>query len=166
MDPDRIGIDALSAFLQGLLDAHIERELPKVRSEISVLLAQTQQQLEAMGGERSHLRAFLTSLSMKFMSLAQAALNGNYLELEPDLTTKDVPLDASCRLRAQIHILNGSFSDRMRRHGQKRRISDGNSAQVKCEEDQPAAPEGEGEPEDRESNGWIGEVRSLWGWLD
>ncbi|OJD32591.1 dynamin gtpase [Diplodia corticola] len=123
LDPGRVGADALSAFLQNLLDAHIERELPKVRREVEALLAQTEQDLEAMGQERSnvgHLRMFLTSFSMKFMGLTQAALDGNYLELERDLSTKDDLLDVSYRLRAQSHILNGGFSENLRLHGQKR----------------------------------------------
>ncbi|OMP85166.1 Interferon-induced GTP-binding protein Mx [Diplodia seriata] len=124
LDGDRVGIDALSAFLQNLLDAHIERELPKVRAEVSMLLDRTEKKLEAMGEEREnvgHLRMFLTRLSMKFMNLTQAALHGNYLELEGELSSEDDALEISHRLRAQSHILNDSFSESLRLHGQKRK---------------------------------------------
>ncbi|KAL1647114.1 hypothetical protein SLS58_002885 [Diplodia intermedia] len=148
LDADRVGIDALSAFLQNLLDAHIERELPKVRAEVSILLDRTEKKLEAMGEEREnvgHLRMFLTRLSMKFMNLTQAALHGNYLELEGELSSEDDALEISHRLRAQSHILNGSFSESLRLDGQKRKSG-------KKQGTQPI------EGEESEFDSWIEEV--------
>lgn len=57
-------MDALREYyLQDFLDGHIERELPKVRSEIKSLLASTETQLANLGDERpstAHMRMFLT----------------------------------------------------------------------------------------------------------
>lgn len=159
LDPDRVGIDALTTFLQQLLDAHIERELPKVRSEVSALLAQTEQQLETMGAERptiGHLRMFLTRLAMKFLNLTQAALDGSYLELESDLSTRGSQVDMSYRLRAQIHVLNEKFSEHMRRYGQKRRLVKSTSSGI-IEDDETTSDE-DSEPDEEEFESWIREV--------
>jgi len=38
---DRVGILSLRSYLQSLLDQHIERELPKVREEVKLLMKKT-----------------------------------------------------------------------------------------------------------------------------
>jgi hypothetical protein len=119
--PDRVGIVALRTYLQGLLDTHIEHELPKVREEIRILMAETGKEIDGLGAERPavpDLRRFLTNLSMKFHGLVTSALNGTYHEAESSFFGQE----NSTRLRALIHQRNTMFSDYMRDRGQKRKI--------------------------------------------
>ncbi|KAA8646751.1 dynamin family protein [Aspergillus tanneri] len=53
LDPSRIGIDNLRAFMQDLLDRHIERELPKVRKDVAQLLNKINKELMDLGAERT-----------------------------------------------------------------------------------------------------------------
>ncbi|EKG13721.1 hypothetical protein MPH_09187 [Macrophomina phaseolina MS6] len=162
LDPERVGIDALTSFLQHLLSAHIERELPKVRSEVSSLLAATERELEAMGEERptvNHHRMFLTRLSMQFFNLARAALDGSYLELESGLSNGKDAVDISYRLRAQVHVLNGSFSDTMRRDGRKwksEKNQTADSAEEETDDEEDVDDQGSHSEKDFES--WIKRV--------
>lgn len=160
LDPERVGIDALTSFLQQLLNDHIESELPKVRSEASALLALTENDLDAMGEERptvGHHRMFLTRLSMQFFNLAHAALDGSYLELESGLSDGGNDVDVSHRLRAQVHILNGSFSETMRRDGQKWRPTKKPTDSFVEEQDQIAMCEEDILPEN-DFESWIKQV--------
>lgn len=114
---------ALRAYLQGLLDHHIEKELPKVRSEIKNLMDQTNQEIYSLGDERStvaDIRTFLTKLSMRFNGFVQSALNGTYYEVDSVFFGE---LD-STRLRARVQDLNSGFSDSMRISGAKRKVVD------------------------------------------
>ncbi|KAG9240272.1 dynamin GTPase [Calycina marina] len=120
LDPNRLGVYALREFLQDLLSRHTEKELPKLRNEIKVLLEITEAELANLGEERPTLiskRTFLTRRSMEFHRLTQAALDGNYDESHSD---KD---DYSMRLRAEVHRLNGEFAAYMRDMGQKRKLT-------------------------------------------
>ncbi|KAI3399279.1 hypothetical protein diail_7233 [Diaporthe ilicicola] len=122
LDPDRVGIENLRTFLQNLLDAHIDRELPKVREEIKAKLATTEVELKALGDARTttgHIRTFLTSLSMNFFELLQAALEGNYLSTNADFFSQG----GNSRLRAQIQVANTKFATTMREKSQKRRLA-------------------------------------------
>ncbi|KAK7701998.1 hypothetical protein SLS57_011513 [Botryosphaeria dothidea] len=160
LDPERVGIDALTSFLQHLLNTHIERELPKVRSEASALLALTEKELGAMGEERptvGHHRMFLTRLSMRFFNLAHAALDGSYLELESGLSDGENDVDVAYRLRAQVHILNGSFSETMRRDGQKWRSTKRRTDSLVEEQDQINMDE-EGSRSENGFESWIKQV--------
>lgn len=124
LDGDRLGIVSLQSFLQSCLDRHIERELPKVREEIKCLMMQTEKSLLGLGEERptvAHLRMFLSSLAMRFHSLATSALNGTYHETDSTFFSGD-SVDHSTRLRASVHRLNKQFSDYMRDNGQKRKV--------------------------------------------
>jgi len=121
----RLGIDSLKLFLQELLDRHIEKELPKVRREIKALLTLTEGNLAKLGDERptvNHIRMFLTRLSMKFHSLTQAALDGNYNWTDDNFFTTSDGDRSSTRLRAELHSLNGNFSTYVRDKGQKMRL--------------------------------------------
>lgn len=160
LDPERVGIDALTSFLQHLLNTHIERELPKVRSEASALLALTEKELGAMGEERptvGHHRMFLTRLSMRFFNLAHAALDGSYLELESGLSDGENDVDVAYRLRAQVHILNGSFSETMRRDGQKWRSTKRRTDSFVEEQDQINMDD-EGSRSENGFESWIKQV--------
>ncbi|KAK2759881.1 hypothetical protein FQN54_002615 [Arachnomyces sp. PD_36] len=121
---DRVGIVALRAYLQGLLDHHIEQELPKVRDEIRNLMAQTERDICNLGEERptvAGIRVFLTSLSMRFNGLIQSALNGTYHETNSDFFSGS----DSTRLRARVHQMNTKFSDTMRDYGAQRKVVGG-----------------------------------------
>ncbi|KFZ18620.1 hypothetical protein V501_01116 [Pseudogymnoascus sp. VKM F-4519 (FW-2642)] len=122
LDPSRVGIIALQGFLQNLHSRHIEKELPMVRREIMALLTQTDSSLTSLGDERqtpADIRMFLARLSMKFLSLTQAAIHGNYSEGD---FFADSSEGSSTRLRADIHCLNGRFSTYMRDNGHLRKL--------------------------------------------
>jgi hypothetical protein len=85
LDMDRVGIVSLRTYIQGLLDQHIERELPKVRDEIRNLMTRTEKEILTLGDERptiAHLRMFLSRLAMQFHTLVTSALNGTYHEAD------------------------------------------------------------------------------------
>lgn len=120
LDMNRVGVDKLRQFLQVLLDSHIEKELPKVREEIKKSLTTTEAQLRSMGDARPtpiHVRSFMTSLSMKYYELLQAALNGSYQSIDADFFTQV----ESSRLRALIQQINTEFAKHMRDHGERRK---------------------------------------------
>ncbi|KAF6817471.1 dynamin [Colletotrichum sojae] len=122
LDFGRLGVDNLKVFLQELLNGHLDRELPKVRDEIRSKLATTEDELKAMGPERRSLgdiRAFMTSLSMRYYQMAQAALDGNYHSGDGDFFGKN-----GNRLRSLVHQRNGSFATKIRVNGNKRQMSD------------------------------------------
>ncbi|OQN96115.1 hypothetical protein B0A48_18361 [Cryoendolithus antarcticus] len=122
LEPGRVGIDKLKTFLQNLLDQHIEKELPKVRDQIKAMIRSTEQDIVLLPPERpttSYLRMFLSDLAMQYNHLTTAALNGDYQTSHATFFTTDGIRIGPTRLRALIHSLNTSFSDRMRDKGQK-----------------------------------------------
>ncbi|EGR44068.1 uncharacterized protein TRIREDRAFT_71103 [Trichoderma reesei QM6a] len=126
LDMDRVGIEKLRGYLQGLLDNHIERELPKVRDEIRKLLAEKDDELQSLGFARSStdlIRTFLTSLSMKFYQLLQAALDGNYHSIDASFFSAS----DKTRLRACVHESNTRFAAYMRDSGKRRQVVDTNT---------------------------------------
>lgn len=151
---DRVGIMALRTYLQGLLDHHIEKELPKVRDEIKTLMAQTDQEIFSLGGERltvADIRIFLTNLSMRFHGLVQSALNGTYHEVDSIFFRGS----SSTRLRARVHQLNSEFSDYMRNYGAKRVVDDDSIGDLEVPvPDQRLVTNGE-------MKDWVKKVRSL-----
>ncbi|KFZ23760.1 hypothetical protein V502_01761 [Pseudogymnoascus sp. VKM F-4520 (FW-2644)] len=147
LDPSRLGIIALQHFLQDLHSRHIEKELPMVRREIMALLTQTDGSLTSLGDERQtpgDIRMFLSRLSMEFHSLAQAAIDGNYLWTDGDFFAGSNE-DSSTRLQADIHCVNGEFSTYMRDKGQKRKLRSerGQSLLSDSESDVDSEEEGE-----------------------
>ena len=56
LDMNRVGVEKLHLFLQHLLNAHIKRELPKVRGKIKRLLAITEVKLDSLRAARPALR--------------------------------------------------------------------------------------------------------------
>lgn len=122
LDPERVGAEKLRSFLQDLLDAHIERELPKVRHDINKHLDATKADLRAMGDARptvGHIRSFLTQLSMSFYELSQAALEGNYHTIDAEFFSSE---DGVRRLRARLQSENTKFAASVRERGQRRKI--------------------------------------------
>lgn len=123
LDKQRIGIEKLRIFLQQLLDSHIERELPKVRTEVKSLLSNKERQLAQIGPERSsigQIRMFLTHISMEFYNITKAAIDGNYDGRDSVFFATTTKSDA--RLRAKIHMENERFATYMRVHSAKRQI--------------------------------------------
>lgn len=124
LDPSRVGIDSLRAFMQGLLDRHIERELPKVRKDVAQLLKEINKEIVDLGAERTspaQIRMYLTRISTDFQNLVRAGVEGVYGsrdEFFHEINEKD----EYHRLRAAIHLENGKFSNYMRQHGGKRRV--------------------------------------------
>ena len=124
---DRVGILSLRSYLQSLLNQHIERELPKVREEVKLLMKKTELAIEALGEERpttGHLRMFLSRLAMRFHGLITSALNGTHHEMDSVFFSGHDNDKHSTRLRAVVHLLNTNFSDHMRQNGQKRKVID------------------------------------------
>ncbi|KIW65525.1 hypothetical protein, variant, partial [Phialophora macrospora] len=159
LDPGRLGIVALRKYLQKLLDRHIEKELPKVRSDVRKLLEQTEFNLVTMGEERDSpykMRMLLTRLAMAFHQLVTSTLNGTYDDLDKSFFASDNE-HMSRRLRANIQNLNTQFADTMRERGAKRRIttaSEGDqddSESSESDEDQILVTE-------TEMKGWIRQV--------
>jgi len=67
---------------------------------------------------------FLTRLSMRFHSLAQAALDGNYHVENSSFFNDFNEFENPTRLRAEVHRLNGQFAADMRENAQKRKLVD------------------------------------------
>ncbi|TQN64043.1 Interferon-induced GTP-binding protein Mx2, partial [Colletotrichum shisoi] len=121
LDVSRVGIENLKVFLQELLDEHLEREMPKLKGEIRRVLESKEKELEAMGPERRSLgdiRSFMTNLSMRYYTLAQAALEGNYHNSDAPFFDKK----NGTRLRSLVHQKNGQFAALMLTRGHKREI--------------------------------------------
>ncbi|KAJ0163639.1 Interferon-induced GTP-binding protein Mx2 [Colletotrichum tanaceti] len=121
LDMDRVGIENLKVFLQELLDEHLEREMPKLKVEIRRVLEAKEKELEAMGPERRSLgdiRTFMTNLSMRYYTLAQAALEGNYHSSDAQFFDKT----SGTRLRSLVHRKNGEFAALIRTRGHRREM--------------------------------------------
>ncbi|WQF84839.1 Putative dynamin stalk domain, GTPase effector domain-containing protein [Colletotrichum destructivum] len=121
LDMSRVGIENLKVFLQELLDEHLEREMPKLKGEIRRVLESKEKALEAMGPERRSLgdiRSFMTNLSMRYYTLAQAALEGNYHSSDAQFFDKK----NSTRLRSLVHQKNGQFAALILTRGHKREM--------------------------------------------
>ncbi|KAK2820034.1 hypothetical protein FQN49_007786 [Arthroderma sp. PD_2] len=122
LNSNRVGIDALKSSLEALLAQHIERELPKVCSEIIKLLENAQEELCELGEERPTIQAqrlFLSKLSMQFWGLVQSATGGTYQGIYSqffDVKKADIFLN---RIRARVHGLNSTFANFMRSRAHK-----------------------------------------------
>ncbi|KAH9866334.1 hypothetical protein J1614_008901 [Plenodomus biglobosus] len=140
LDISRVGIENLRNFLQGLLDKHIEHELPKVRKEVEVLLRTTERELAQIGPERSsigQLRLFLTQISMEFFNLTKAAIDGNYGGQNSMFFASGTKMNT--RLRARIHMVNEQFASYMRTKAAKRRLRDGDESSSELEQSESSA---------------------------
>ncbi|KAH7344294.1 Dynamin family protein [Pyrenochaeta sp. MPI-SDFR-AT-0127] len=124
LDKRRVGTEKLRQYLQRLLDSHIERELPKVRQDVGMLLSETERQLDQIGPERSsvpEIRRFLTQVSMNFYNLTKAAVDGNYDGRDATFFSAGMASEVQ-RLRAKIHMGNERFAGKMRLHAAKRKV--------------------------------------------
>ncbi|KAI9040408.1 putative dynamin GTPase [Aspergillus affinis] len=124
LDSSRVGIDNLRTFMQDLLNRHIERELPKVRKDVTDLLNKTNAELVDLGAERNspaQIRMYLTRISTDFHNLVKAGVEGIYSSRDGFFHEIDDQNEHQ-RLRAAVHKENGDFSNYMRTHGKKRRV--------------------------------------------
>lgn len=125
LENNRVGIGKLKAYLQGLLDRHIEQELPKVRDEIKTIIKNLENEVRLLPEERptpTHLRMYITDLAMRYHNIALAALNGDYHTGFADFFTESEEEIGTTRLRALVHNLNSGFADCMRRKGRKMQL--------------------------------------------
>lgn len=112
LDYTRLGISNLRAFLQDLLEKHIDSELPQVRNEIKERLASTEAEIKALGSERSstsQIRQYIIIFSSDFCNLAQAASHGHYDEYHRVFFNEHSE-NPENRLRATIHEKNSGFA--------------------------------------------------------
>lgn len=117
---ERLGASNLRRFLQQLLDEHIERELPKVREEMRVLLGKVEGELSDLGHERPtsmHIRMFLSRFAMRFHTVTAAALRGDYHATDAPFFARPSGDRQYIRLRAFVHNANTCFANEMRLYG-------------------------------------------------
>ncbi|GFF56498.1 interferon-induced GTP-binding protein Mx1 [Aspergillus udagawae] len=132
LDPSRVGIDNLRVFMQDLLDRHIERELPKVRKDVTQLLNEINKELMDLGTQRTspaQIRMYLIRIGTDFQNLVRAGVEGIYGARDGFFHEINGEKDHH-RLRAAIHMENGRFANYMRQHGQKRKV-----VSAECQED-------------------------------
>ncbi|KAK6444689.1 hypothetical protein FP744_10000937 [Trichoderma asperellum] len=157
LDMDRVGAEKLRVFLQDLLDTHIERELPKVRDEIKKLLAIREAELKSMGDARPTIeliRKFITSLSMRFYELLQAALDGHYHSVDNEFFAGN----ENSRLRASVQKMNTSFSNYMRNSGEKRKVKADTKSNDSAPTSESSTSESEDTTEDHEAASDAGQI--------
>jgi len=145
---DSVGIETLRSRLSQLLYAHIKGELPKVYKDIRDGLQNCGEMLAKLGAKREtkfEQRQFLTKISMQFVNLCKAAVDGHY---EDKFFGEGVAVDATSihkRLRAVIQKKNTSFAKQIRERGHTYEIDKqfDNVASIK---DKDRYPHGEGGP--------------------
>lgn len=145
LDRSRVGVERLRHFLQELLDNHIERELPKVRKEVELLLSRTKQELGRIGPERSstgQMRLFLAQIGMDIYNVTKAALDGDYGGRDSVFFQSGA--NSVARLRAKVHEENESFAAYMREKSAKRIIAKSDESDAAI----PAIPAGPTDPDD------------------
>jgi hypothetical protein len=157
---DSVGIETLRSRLSQLLYAHIKGELPKVYKDIRDGLQNCGGMLAKLGAKREtkfEQRQFLTKISMEFVNLCKAAVDGHY---EDKFFGEGVAVDATSihkRLRAVIQKKNTSFAKQIRERGHTYEIDKqfDNVASIK---DKDRYPHGEGGPKritHAEATNWV-----------
>ncbi|KAJ9212087.1 hypothetical protein DTO166G4_6364 [Paecilomyces variotii] len=139
---EHIGIGSLVSRLSSLLFTHVRQELPKLQEELDATLHVTKSEIDAMGTARAttvECREFLSQLGLNFYEICKSAVNGNYEgdDFKSDQEAFSLKHLASIRrLRAAIQVMNQSFAECMRTHGNKFQIqgSGGNSTTSKAPE--------------------------------
>ncbi|KAJ5085228.1 hypothetical protein N7532_009999 [Penicillium argentinense] len=127
LDSSRVGVRALRSYCQVLLERHFERELPKVREDVTKLLEESQKELADLGEERNTpmiQRLYLSKLSMKFCELVRSSIDGRYHDHGSRFFDPDQGDALHNRLRALVHLLNASFADFMRTSSHKRLVEE------------------------------------------
>ena len=127
---DCVGINALRTRLSQLLFDHIKQELPRLREDLELALANTKAELDSLGDCRStaqDCRAYLLQLSLDYRDICKAAVGGNYegnyFEYNTDQTFSVNSPVAIRRLRAVVQKMNTEFADILRTKGHKYQIT-------------------------------------------
>jgi len=121
-----VGIVALRSRLSQLLYDHIKDELPKVHKDICAALKSCEEKLFKLGNKRettNEQRAFLTKLSMDYVSVCKSAVDGYY---EDTFFGEGVTIEASDvpkRLRAVIQKMNAAFAKTIQEQGRTHLIN-------------------------------------------
>jgi GTP-binding protein EngB required for normal cell division len=120
------GIKSLRARLSTLLFEHVKGELPNLRADLEIALAETDAQLQKLGSQRGSVvdcRRYLTMLAMTCLDVTAAAVNGHY---EGDYFQKGMDVsfnldspDSLRRVRAAVQCANHRFAETMRKTGPK-----------------------------------------------
>lgn len=122
---DDVGISTLREKLSDVLFSQIKAELPALIDDIETQVQECQATLIKLGPSRDTVdqqRLFLLQISQNFQALAKAAVDGSYGdEFFGDPRSKE---GIAKRLRAVIQNQNIQFAERVRLHGQNRRIVD------------------------------------------
>ncbi|KAI9660668.1 MAG: hypothetical protein M1821_010020 [Bathelium mastoideum] len=128
-----LGVESLRTKLSRLLEGHLRRELPVLRSELSQKLAETRQMLADLGDPLltvSMRRELIHNLSWELLDVTNAAIKGDYESPFFETVDQNVDIDMPpnvVRLRAAIQCLNGKFTKHMFLHGHKYKIGRGDS---------------------------------------
>ena len=126
LSKDCVGIDSLRYRLSQLLFDHVKQELPKLREDLDVALADSKSQMEMMGKSRAtaqECRSYLTQLSLDYYEVCKAAVNGHYEGDYFNRSTDQVfsltsPMTIR-RLRAVVQFMNTEFAKALRTTGHK-----------------------------------------------
>ncbi|KAH8799852.1 P-loop containing nucleoside triphosphate hydrolase protein, partial [Xylogone sp. PMI_703] len=117
------GIEDLRMRLSKLLLGQISTELPGLINDIRTKIKNCRQRLDKLGTPRITVedqRLYLLSISSKFQSLVQAAIDGTYTD--PFFGSADSRQGYQRRIRAVIRNLSEDFVKDITQHGHKRQI--------------------------------------------
>lgn len=127
----RIGARALRSYCQTLLERHFERQMPKLREELSELVERCERELVDLGEERDtplSQKLYLSKLSMRFCELVRFSIDGRYHDYGSQFFEHDRDNPLQNRLRARVHLLNTDFAGFMRDSSPKRLVTKGEAA--------------------------------------
>ncbi|KAL9045218.1 MAG: hypothetical protein Q9214_001710 [Letrouitia sp. 1 TL-2023] len=120
---DDVGVSTLREKLSDVLFSQIKAELPALIDDIEKQAQDCQATLINLGSSRDTVdqqRLFLLQISQEFQAIAKAAVDGSYGdEFFGDPRSKE---GSAKRLRAVIQNQNIRFAEKVRLHGQNRRI--------------------------------------------
>ncbi|KAJ4991097.1 dynamin family protein [Stagonosporopsis vannaccii] len=120
-----VGIDSLRTRLSQLLYAHLRKELPSLKEEISEKLQTAKDDIDKLGEKRNTLkeqRMVLTKISMAVNDVLKSATKGYYEGPFFGSINKEAPINASSnlrRFRAVVQHYNITFATNMRLRGHK-----------------------------------------------
>ncbi|EKG09996.1 hypothetical protein MPH_12921 [Macrophomina phaseolina MS6] len=106
---DRVGVEALRERLQVILAAHIRREFPKVKLEVSKKLKECRESLESLGLKRdtsAEQSRFLMEMATRFQALTTQALEAKYVD---DCFSKHTALKIATDVANRNDILSDDF---------------------------------------------------------
>jgi len=119
LEPSQLGMEALKLRLSDVIRDQILTQLPSVLEDVETQVKQCQDQLAKLGPSRgtvSQQRRYLLHISMSYLSLSKAAIDGVY--------TDDLFTNGNLRLRAVVQNTLSDFAEQMRMEGHSRIIRD------------------------------------------